>query len=96
MTSTMDYINFSALAYVDFNKNDEGHTLGSIISDEQNKSSRKNFGLDDPEFVALKDPSNPLRSYVLLAQSKFATAFAMTQLGQHINNLFSKRSMVYA
>ena len=40
-----------------------------IIKDEQKKKLRKEFDLDRPEFSALQDPSNPLRSWKVIAQS---------------------------
>ena len=69
MVRTIDYLNMSALAYVDFKKSDAGLTLDEIIKDEQKKKSRKEFNLDSPELSALQDPSNPLRSWKVIAQS---------------------------
>ena len=69
MVKTIEYLSLSALAYVDFKESDAGLTLDEIIRDEQKKKSRKDFNLDSPELSALQDPSNPLRSFVLLSQS---------------------------
>ena len=69
MVKTIEYLSLSALAYVDFKESDAGLTLDEIIRDEQKKKSRKDFNLDSPELSALQDPSNPLRSWKLIAQS---------------------------
>ena len=69
MVRTIDYLNLSALAYVDFKKSDAGLTLDEIIKDEQKNKSRKSFNLSDHQLSALRDSSNPLRSFVLLSQS---------------------------
>lgn len=69
MVSTKDYLNLSALAYVDFEGVDKGETIGSLAdSIKDGTISRKGFGLDRPELSALKDPSSPLRFFVLLEQ----------------------------
>ena len=69
MVKTIEYLSLSALAYVDFKESDAGLTLDEIIRDEQKKKSRKDFNLDSPELSALQDPSNPLRSWKVIAQS---------------------------
>ena len=69
MVKTIEYFNLSALAYADFKKSDAGLTLDEIIRDEQKKKSRKDFNLDSPELSALQNPSNPLRSWKVIAQS---------------------------
>ena len=66
MVKTIEYLSLSALAYVDFKESDAGLTLDEIIRDEQKKKSRKDFDLDSPEFSALQNSSNPLRSWRLL------------------------------
>ena len=66
MVKTIEYLNLSALAYVDFKKSDPGLTLDKIIRSEQKEKSRKGLDLNKPEFSALKDTSNPLRSYTLV------------------------------
>ena len=63
MVKTIEYLNLSALAYADFKKSDAGLTLDEIIRDEQKKKSRKEFDLDRPQLSALRDSSNPLRSW---------------------------------
>ena len=68
MVKTIEYLNLSALAYVDFKKSDAGLTLDEIIKDEQKKKLRKEFDLDRPEFFALQDPSNPHRSWKVIVQ----------------------------
>lgn len=72
MVRTIDYLNLSALAYVDFKKSDAGLTLDEIVKDEQKNKSRKSFNLSDHQLSALQDSSNPLRSFVLLSQSPLA------------------------
>ena len=69
MVKTIEYLSLSALAYVDFKESDAGLTMDEIIRDEQKKKSRKDFNLDSPELSALQDPSNPLRSWKVIAQS---------------------------
>lgn len=66
MVKTIEYLSLSALAYVDFKESDAGLTLDEIIRDEQKKKSRKDFNINSPELSALKNESNPLRSYILL------------------------------
>ena len=67
MVSTKDYLNLSALAYVDFEGVDKGKTIGSLAdSIKDGTVSRKGFGLDRPELSTLQDPSNLLRSFILL------------------------------
>lgn len=61
MVRTIDYLNLSALAYVDFKKSDAGLTLDEIVKDEQKNKSRKSFNLSDHQLSALQDSSNPLR-----------------------------------
>ena len=70
MVNTKDYLNLSALAYVDFESVDKGKTIGSLAdSIKDGNISRKAFDLDSPELSALQDPSNPLRSWKVIAQS---------------------------
>lgn len=69
MVKTIEYLSLSALAYVDFKESDAGLTLDEIIRDEQKKKSRKDFNINNPELSALQDPSNPLRSWKVIAQS---------------------------
>lgn len=69
MVKTIEYLGLSALAYVDFKESDAGLTLDEIIKDEQKKKLRKEFDLDRPEFFALQDSSNPLRSWRVIIQS---------------------------
>ena len=61
-----DYLNLSSLAYGDFNKNAKDVKIGDIID---NKLFSNNLKLSDPELSALQDPSNPLRSWKVIAQS---------------------------
>ena len=67
MVNTKDYLNLSALAYVDFESVDKGKTIGSLVDGVENGTmSRKDFNINNPELSALKNESNPLRSYILL------------------------------
>jgi len=64
--STKDYLNLSALAYIDFNKSLMGVTIKELI---ERKAIPKDDLNKNPELSALRDSSNPLRSFVLLSQS---------------------------
>lgn len=63
--STLDYLNLSAVAYLDFNKSLTGLTIKDLI--ERKAVPEKD--LNSPELSALQDPSNPLRSWKVIAQS---------------------------
>ena len=70
MVNTKGYLNLSALAYVDFESVDKGKTIGNLVDGVENGTmSRKDFNINSPELSALKDSSNPLRSWKLIAQS---------------------------
>lgn len=75
MVRTIDYLNLSTLAYVDFKKSDAGLTLDEIIKDEQKNKSRKSFNLSDHQLSALRDSSNPLRSWKLLYSTSTSSGF---------------------
>ncbi|MBB1566609.1 MAG: hypothetical protein ACFNMB_02875 [Candidatus Saccharimonas sp.] len=62
--STKDYLNLSALAYIDFNKSLMGVTIKELI---ERKAIPKDDLNKNPELSALRDSSNPLRSFVLLS-----------------------------
>ncbi len=67
MVNTKDYLNLSALAYVDFESVDKGKTIGSLVDGVENGTmSRKDFNINSPEFSALQNSSNPLLSYTLI------------------------------
>lgn len=67
MVNTKDYLNLSALAYVDFESVDKGKTIGSLADGVKDGTvSRKEFDLDRPQLSALQDPSNPLRSWKVI------------------------------
>lgn len=64
MVNTKDYLNLSALAYVDFESVDKGKTIGSLVDGARNGTmSRKDFNINSTEFSALQNSSNPLRSW---------------------------------
>lgn len=63
--STLDYLNLSAVAYLDFNKSLTGLTIKDLI--ERKAVPEKD--LNSSELSALQDPSNPLRSWKVIAQS---------------------------
>lgn len=75
MVKTIEYLSLSALAYVDFKESDAGLTLDEIIRDEQKKKSRKDFNINNPEFSALQNSSNPPRSYILLDYISTSSGF---------------------
>ena len=58
-----------------------------IIRDEQKKKSRKDFDLDSPEFSALQNSSNPLRSWRLLG---FISTPPLTSRLQPLNLLLGR------
>lgn len=62
---TRVYLNLSALAYIDFNKSLTGLTIKDLI--ERKAVPEKD--LNSSELSALQDPSNPLRSWKVIAQS---------------------------
>jgi|GEM_PF-288648 len=64
--STLDYLNLSAVAYLDFDKLAIGKNIAQLIKDEA--ISKKDLN-NKPELSALQDPSNPLRSWKVIAQS---------------------------
>ena len=69
---TKDYLNLSALAYIDFNKYLMGATIKELI--ERKAISEKN--LDNSGLSALKDTSNSFRSYKLISfQSNTVSGF---------------------
>lgn len=69
-----DYLNLSSLAYGDFSKDAEDVKIGDIID---NKLYVNNLKIDNPGLSALKDASNPLRSYKLISfQPNTASGFA--------------------
>lgn len=65
--STLDYLNLSALAYIDFNKSLTGLTIKDLI--ERKAVPEKD--INSPEFSALKNESNPLRSWKIIAHQAF-------------------------
>jgi len=64
--STLDYLNLSAVAYLDFDKLSIGKNIAQLIKDE---AIPKNDLNKKSELSALKNESNPLRSWKLIAQS---------------------------
>lgn len=62
---TRAYLNLSAVAYLDFDKLSIGKNIAQLIGDKV--ISEKD--INSPELSALQDPSNPLRSWKLIAQS---------------------------
>jgi len=73
----IQYLNLSALAYIDFIDKDKGDTVGVILGKTRTMNDgRKGLNLDAPELSTLKEDANPLRSFVLLDYSKnFDTGF---------------------
>jgi len=63
---TRAYLNLSALAYIDFNKSLTGLTIKDLI---ERKAIPKDDLNNKPELSALQDPSNPLHSWKVIAQS---------------------------
>ena len=63
--NTLEYLNLSAIAYLDIDKLSIGKDIAQLIEDKV--ISEKD--LNSPELSALQDPSNPLRSWKVIAQS---------------------------
>ena len=63
--AAINYINFSALAYAQFENNAKDCSIGYIL-DKKLYTETKDFKADKSEISALKEESNPLRSWVLL------------------------------
>ena len=71
--STKSYLNLSALAYIDFDDSAKGKDIKRLVDDRMIKED----DLDNPGLSALKDSSNPLRSYKLISfQPNTASGFA--------------------
>ncbi len=64
--STLDYLNLSAVAYLDFDKLSIGKNIAQLIEDE---AIPKNDLNNKPELSAFKNKSNPLLSWKIIAQS---------------------------
>lgn len=61
----IQYLNLSALAYIDFIDKDKGDTVGVILKKARTMNDgRKGLNLDTPELSSLKEDANPLRSFV--------------------------------
>jgi len=63
--STLDYLNLSAVAYLDFDKLAIGKNIAQLIGDKVIPEK----DINSPELSALKKESNPLRSWKVIAQS---------------------------
>ena len=71
--STKSYLNLSALAYIDFDDSAKGKDIKHLVDNRMIKED----DLDNPGLSALKDSSNPLRSYKLISfQPNTASGFA--------------------
>lgn len=63
--AAINYINFSALAYAQFDDDARSHDIGYILKNKL-YTETKDFKADKSEIAALKEESNPLRSWILL------------------------------
>ena len=63
--AAINYINFSALAYAQFDDDARSHDIGYILKNKL-YTETKDFKADKSEIAALKEESNPLRSWTLL------------------------------
>ena len=80
--STLDYLNLSALAYIDFGESAKGKTIEDLIS----KEIIPKKDLANPELSALQSTSNPLRSYTLInAQLNTASGFTAAAFNSYVN-----------
>ena len=69
MPKTIDYINLSKLVYAKFRGDDRGKSIGSIFDKamrDDNQGKREGLDTSSLELSALKEESNPLRSWILL------------------------------
>ena len=73
----IQYLNISALVYIDFIDGDKNNRISKILKEPHTMNDgRKGLNLDTPELSSLKEDANPLRSFVLLDYSKnFDTGF---------------------
>lgn len=73
--SAVDYLNLSALAYLSFSSSSKAKTIDKLIKDEE--ISKKDLN-EKAELSPLRDSSNPLSSWTLIAvQSNTHSGFAM-------------------
>lgn len=70
--STLDYLNLSAVAYLDFDKLSIGKNIAQLIKDKVVPEDDLN---DNPQLSALQNSSNPLRSYILLDYISTSSGF---------------------
>lgn len=80
----IDYLALSQLAYVNFTNDDTGQALGKIIdmaNDENSGYQREGLNPHGSTLAALQSPSNPLRSWKVIAQSTSSFTHTITQRG---------------
>lgn len=80
----IDYLALSQLAYVNFTNDDTGQALGKIIdmaNDENSGYQREGLNPHGSTLAALQSPSNPLRSWRVIAQSTSSFTHTVTQRG---------------
>ena len=60
----IQYLNISALVYIDFIDGDKSNSLSKILREPHTMNGgRKGLNLDTPELSSLKEDANPLRSF---------------------------------
>lgn len=72
--AAINYINFSALAYAQFDDDARSHDIGYILKNKL-YTETKDFKADKPEISALKEKSNSLRSWILLDFTSILSGF---------------------
>lgn len=75
--STIQHLHLSALAYGDFHEAAKGRSLGYVLD----KTLYSKLKMESADLSPLLDPSNSLRSWILLDQAKPAPPHAVTEFG---------------
>jgi hypothetical protein len=96
--AAINYINFSALAYAQFDDDARSHDIGYILKNKL-YTETKDFKADKSEISALKEESNPLRSWILLdfisTPSGFrAAAFQKPKTGEIVFSFKGTKSKI--
>lgn len=77
MSTDLQYLNLSALAYGKFTADDKNRSLSKILEENPPRQGLESKDLSKPELSALTDESNPLLDWILVDfQSNTASGFA--------------------
>lgn len=75
----IQYLNLSALAYIDFIDKDKSNSLSKILREPHTMNGgRKGLNLDAPELSTLKEDANPLRSFYQLKYTRNVGCILLT------------------